>query len=41
MIQGYYTHALRHLGTLIAQQNLDTVQALLTLMQYQFRAQVS
>ncbi|TQV94066.1 hypothetical protein V2A60_002864 [Cordyceps javanica] len=35
---GYYTHSLRYLGNVLAQQNLDTVQALLTLMQYQFRA---
>ncbi|OAA80695.1 Transcription factor [Akanthomyces lecanii RCEF 1005] len=35
---GYYTHSLRYLGNVLAQQDLDTVQALLTLMQYQFRA---
>ncbi|KAK3186476.1 hypothetical protein K4F52_004777 [Lecanicillium sp. MT-2017a] len=35
---GYCARALQHLGTVLAQQNLSAVQALLTLMQYQFRA---
>ncbi|KAJ3492657.1 hypothetical protein NLG97_g5238 [Lecanicillium saksenae] len=38
LTSGYYMHSLKYLNNVLAQQNLDTVQALLTLMQYQFRA---